>query len=169
MGGITYSLDADAQKTLSLDSCRSMALRNNRQMGVARVKREMARNMRKSARTKYLPQINASGAYIYTSKQVSILSDEQKQALGNMGTAAGQVFAQMGLPNTDVLAGMLNGVGSGIVDAFHTDNRNMFAASLMLTQPVFMGGSIIAMNKMADLGEDMAADRKSTRLNSSHH
>ena len=62
LGGITYSLDADAQKALSLDSCRSMALRNNRQMGVARVKREMARNMRKSARTKYLPQIHASGA-----------------------------------------------------------------------------------------------------------
>ena len=159
LGGISCSLDAEAQTVLSLDSCRAMALRNNRQMGVAKVKRDMARNMMKSARTKYLPQINASGAYVYTSKQVSILSDEQKQALGNMGTAAGQVFAQMGLPNTDVLAGMLNGVGGGIVDAFHTDTRNMFAASVMLTQPVFMGGSIIAMNKIADLGEDMAANQ----------
>lgn len=159
LGGISSALDAGAQDVLSLDSCRSMALRNNRQMGVARVKRDMARNMRKSARTKYLPQINASGGYLYTSNQVSILSDEQKQTLGNMGTAAGQVFAQMGLPNTDVLAGMLNGVGAGIVDAFHTDSRNMFAASLMLTQPIFMGGSIIAMNKMADLGEDMAANQ----------
>ena len=157
--GVVTALEADAQDVLSLDSCRSMALRNNRQMGVARVKRDMARNMRRSARTKYLPQINASGAYLFTSKQVSILSDDQKQALGNMGTTAGQMLAQMGMSGTNVLAGMLNGVGSGIVDAFHTDTRNMFAASVMLTQPVFMGGSIIAMNKMADLGEDIAANQ----------
>ena len=158
LGGISCSLDACAQRILSLDSCRSMALKNNRQMGVAKVKRDMARNMRKSARTKYLPQVNATGAYVYTSKQVSILSDDQKQAIGNMGTLADQMLTQMGQPLGAALAGMLDGVGAGIVDAFHTDTRNMFAASVMLTQPVFMGGSLIAMNKMADLNEDMAAN-----------
>jgi len=159
LGGMAMPEGANAQDVLSLDSCRSMALNNNRQMGVAKVRRDMARNMRKSARTKYLPQINATGAYLYSSKQVSILNDDQKSALGNMGTVAGQVLSQMGLPGTDVLAGMLNEVGNGIVDAFHTDTRNKFGASVMLTQPVFMGGSIIAMNRMADLGEDMAANQ----------
>lgn len=159
LGGMVMPEEANAQDVLSLDSCRSMALNNNRQMGVAKVRRDMARNMRKSARTKYLPQINATGAYLYSSKQVSILNDDQKSALGNMGTVAGQVLSQIGLPGTDVLAGMLNEVGNGIVDAFHTDTRNKFGASVMLTQPIFMGGSIIAMNKMADLGEDMAANQ----------
>lgn len=159
LGGMAMPEGANAQDVLSLDSCRSMALNNNRQMGVAKVRRDMVRNMRKSARTKYLPQINATGAYLYSSKQVSILNDDQKSALGNMGTVAGQVLSQIGLPGTDVLAGMLNEVGNGIVDAFHTDTRNKFGASVMLTQPIFMGGSIIAMNKMADLGEDMAANQ----------
>ena len=127
-------------------------------MGVAKVKRDMARNMRKSARTKYLPQLNATGAYVYSSKQVSILSDDQKQAIGNMGTLADQMLTQMGQPIGAALAGMLDGVGAGIVDAFHTDTRNMFAASVMLTQPLFMGGSLITMNKMADLNEDMASN-----------
>ena len=127
-------------------------------MGVAKVKRDLARNMRKSARTKYLPQLNATGAYVYSSKQVSILSDDQKQAIGNMGTRADQMMTQMGQPIGAALAGMLDGVGAGIVDAFHTDTRNMFAASVMLTQPLFMGGSLIAMNKMADLNEDMASN-----------
>ena len=127
-------------------------------MGVAKVKRDMARNMRKSARTKYLPQLNATGAYVYSSKQVSILSDDQKQAIGNMGTLTDQMLTQMGQPIGAALAGMLDGVGAGIVDAFHTDTRNMFAASVMLTQPLFMGGSLIAMNKMADLNEDMASN-----------
>lgn len=159
LGGMVMPEETKAQEVLSLDSCRSMALNNNRQMGVAKVRRDMARNIRKSARTKYLPQVNATGAYLYSSKQVSILNDDQKSALGNMGTVAGQMLSQLGLPGTDVLAGMLNEVGNGIVDAFHTDTRNKFGASVMLTQPIFMGGSIIAMNKMADLGEDMAANQ----------
>ena len=149
---------ADAQRTLTLDSCRQMALENNKQLRVARVKQDVARNIRKSARTKYLPKVNAVGGYLYTSKQRSILSDDQKQTLGNMGTVADQMMTQMGQPLGAQLAAVLNGVGGGIVDAFHTDTRSLWAASVMLTQPVFMGGSIIAMNKMADLGETMAAN-----------
>jgi outer membrane protein TolC len=34
----------------------------------------------------------------------------------------------------------------------------------MATQPVFMGGSIIAMNKLADLGEEMASNSADARL-----
>jgi outer membrane protein TolC len=34
----------------------------------------------------------------------------------------------------------------------------MFAGAVMLTQPVFMGGAIVALNKMADIGEEMAAN-----------
>lgn len=153
-----------AQKTLSLDSCRQMALRNNKQMGVARVKQDMANNMRKSARTKFLPHVNAFGGYMYTSKEFSLLSDEQKQELGNLGTttmtAAGQIIPSLGqmLPQESIgaLANMLNVTGKGLVDALHTDTRNMFAATVQVTQPLFMGGSIIAMNKMADIAEMMA-------------
>ena len=56
------------------------------------------------------------------------------------------------------IATSLNGVGQGIVDAFHTDTRNIFAGAVVVTQPVFMGGAIIAMNKMADLGEELACN-----------
>ena len=42
--------------------------------------------MRKSARTKYLPHISALGGYEYTSKEVSILNDDQKEALNSMGS-----------------------------------------------------------------------------------
>jgi outer membrane protein TolC len=34
----------------------------------------------------------------------------------------------------------------------------MFAGTVMFTQPVFMGGAIIAMNKIADINEQMAAN-----------
>ena len=77
---------AGAQRILTLDSCRAMALRNNKQMSVQRVKQEVAKNIRKSARTKYLPHVSATGGYLYTSKEISILSDESKETLSNLGT-----------------------------------------------------------------------------------
>ena len=175
------ALPVGAQKILSLDSCRQMALRNNKQMGVARVKQEMAHNMRRSARTKYLPHINAFGGYMYTSKEFSLLSNEQKQELGNLGTttmsAAGQIVPELGQmlsqQSVGALTNMLNATGQGLVDALHTDTRNMFAATVQLTQPLFMGGSIIAMNKMADIAELMAgntaeAQRQLTLYNIDH-
>lgn len=183
---------AAAQRLLSLDSCRAMALRNNKQMSVSKVKQEIAANLRKSARTKYLPHISALGGYEWTSREISLLSDEQKETLSHLGTGVStnignqlnQTMAQMpqgvwsvlgalGItpeslqqqftPALNNLAGLGNGIGQKVVDAFHTDTRNMFAGSIMLTQPVFMGGAIVAMNKLADINEEMMANSAETR------
>ncbi len=191
-------LPAGAQRVLSLDSCRQMALRNNKQLGISRLKQNVAANIRKSARTKYLPHVSAIGTYQYTSEEISLLSDAQKQAFPNMGTTMvqnmqptmagmensfsqmGQAFVKLGVPAQEVqsmmgglqtsmkegMAGLqtsLNAIGQEIVDALRTDTRNMFAGSVVLTQPIFMGGSIIAMNKIADLGEDMADNSLNAR------
>ena len=53
-------MPAGAQRVLSLDSCRQMALRNNKQLGVSKLKQDVAANLRKSARTKYLPHVSAT-------------------------------------------------------------------------------------------------------------
>ena len=184
-----------AQRLLTLDSCRAMALRNNKQMSVSKVKEEVAANLRKSARTKYLPHISALGGYEWTSKEVSILNDDQKSSLSNLGTnlttavgneatnALGQLspttwqnLGAMGITPAGLqqqlgqlltpLGVIGNGMGQRIVDAFRTDTRNMFAGAIMLTQPVFMGGAIVAMNKMADIGEQMAANSAEAQLQS---
>ncbi|MBR1389737.1 MAG: TolC family protein [Prevotella sp.] len=194
------TLPVGAQRLLTLDSCRAMALRNNKQMRISQVKQDVATNIRKSARTKYLPHVSAIGTYQYTSREISILNDRQKTVLTNVGTiGAGAVqesvgeltaglpmaeiaqsLGQMGISLADVqqtfnqdlaeAAGGINQFGQRIVDAFRTDTRNIFGASVSLLQPVFMGGAIIAMNKMADLAEDMAensteAKRQSTLYN----
>lgn len=181
------ALPVGAQQMLTLDSCRAMALRNNKQLSVSKVKQEVAANLRKSARTKYLPHVSALGGYEWTSKEISILNDQQKSALSNLGTnitgpigegiqqglanvpqSVWQLLGTLGISPEAIqqqvgaglnqFGGMLNSSGERIVDAFHTDTRNVFAGSIMLVQPVFMGGAIIAMNKMADLGEEMAAN-----------
>lgn len=152
---------ADAQQLLSLDSCRAMALRNNKQMNVQQLKQDVAANLRKSARTKYLPHVAAIGTYQYTSREVSLLSDDQKSTFPKLGTAAGLRMEQVvpGAASTPAIAtllGVLDATGQHVVDALETDTRNIFAGSIMLTQPVFMGGSIVAMNKMARINQAMA-------------
>lgn len=189
---------AVAQNVLSLDSCRALALRNNKQMGVARVKQEVAANIRRSARTKYLPHVSALGSYQWTSEELSLLNDEQKASLSNLGSnmvtplqglgngmqtvvgQVGQTLAQMGVPTETFqqmaaglqqqmgqtltnTAGLLNTEGQKIVDAFRTDTRNILAGSVLVTQPLFMGGAIVALNRMADVGEDMAANSMEAR------
>ena len=171
MAGMAQTVGA--QRLLNLDSCRAMALRNNKQMSISRVKQEIAANVRKSARTKYLPHISALGGYEYTSKEVSILNDDQKEALNSMGSnlkngivSSVGPYAQI-LPaalqqrlGTDLtnLASFLDLGGQNIVNAFRTDTRNLWAGAILLTQPVFMGGAIVAMNKLADAGEELAAN-----------
>ena len=75
-----------AQRTLSLDSCRALALRNNKQLNVSRFKQEAAKNIHKAAKTKYLPKVDALGSYQYYSKEISLLDNDSKNALNHFGT-----------------------------------------------------------------------------------
>lgn len=179
---------AGAQQVLSLDSCRAMALRNNKQLAIAGLKQDVARDVRKAARTKYLPHVDVIGGYQFTSREISILNDRQKGALGSLGTtAAGQLSGTMSevisemagqgiiTPQTAEALGNIagnvmpgieqagNDMGQTIRDAFKTDTRNFFAASVMLTQPIYMGGSIVAANKIADISEELAANDMHSR------
>ena len=153
------SMNVSAQ-VLTLDSCRNMAERNNRQIAIGRVQKDIAKNVRKSARTKYLPRVSALGGYELTSREISILSNSQQNVLNNIGTtamgtlsgmltqditalvqqgvitpqAAQAIQQQMGSKG-EQLSQMGNAVGQKITEAFHTDTKQIFAASVMLTQP----------------------------------
>ena len=172
-----------AQTYLSLDSCKAMALRNNKQLNISRLSKEVAKNVRKATRTKYLPKVDAMGGYLYTSKQISIISERQRQALGSLGTSLGSqaqasvsdmlsALTQQGILTPDQaeqLGGALsqtgqslgqagNKLGQEVADAFDTDTRHMWAGAVMVRQPIYMGGAIKAANKIADIGESMADD-----------
>ena len=175
-------LPVRAQQVLSLDSCRAMALRNNKQLSIARFNQEIARYTKKAVATKYLPKIDAIGGYELMSKEISLLSDDSKTALNNLGNTVmkttgesltsmitamaqngiitpaqaqgiGQIVGQMSAP----MAQSLNAVGSDIRQAFRSNNRNMMGGAIMVRQPIYMGGAITAANKMAEINEDLTA------------
>ncbi len=159
------AMPAAAQQTLTLDSCRAMALGNNKTLTAAKVQRDMAKQLRKVARTKYLPHLDAVGGYTYTSREISILNNEQKQMLSSIGTIAGGMF---GIDNPQI-TGAMNQIGENLKSALRTDTRNIYTVSAMVTQPVYMGGAIIAANKIADINEMMAANNEEAAMQTTLH
>jgi outer membrane protein TolC len=174
-------------------------MRNNKQLNVSKLKQDVAMNIRKAARTKYLPKVDAMGGYEFFSKEISLLNKNQKSALNGLGTnTLSGLSTSMNSEITNILTGLvqqgvisqqmaqqigsqLSGIGSqigtplaqagdqmghDIASAFRTDTRNIWAGSVMLRQPIFMGGAITAANKMADISELMAANDVDLKMQS---
>lgn len=145
-------IDAHAAgNSWSLDSLRARAVSNNKSLLMAGQKKVAASYTRKSAATNYLPKVSATGAYMYTSRELSLLSDEQKHTLSNIGTGLSAM-----VPNLAPMSSTINSVGQGVVDALHTDTRNAGIVAVTLTQPIYMGGKIRAYNKITQYAEEAA-------------
>lgn len=178
---IGTSLGATAQNVLSLDSCRALALTNNKELHISAEKISVAHYEKKAAFTNFLPKISAMGTYMRTEKEISLLSDDQKGTISNIGTTAQgtiqETFQQLAAsdpalgqllePLAPLIPGIgsaLNGVGQGLVDALHTDTRNMYAGAVTLTQPIYMGGKIVAYNKITKYAEQLAESQHATGM-----
>ena len=77
---------AAAQQTLSLEDCRQMAVRNDKELQQAGTQVRMAGYDRKIAFANYLPNVSATGAYIYNPNDFALISDAASDRLQNMGT-----------------------------------------------------------------------------------
>lgn len=187
---LTLLPDLDAQQVLTLEECRQMALESNSDLEQARIMTRMAGYDRKIARANYFPDISVSGAYMYNSRDIALVSDETSARLSGMGTAVQEQLSSQtqalvqavmsnpaaaaeflgspmwqtvlgSLSKTDVSAA-LNALGSEIDNAFHLDMTNVFAGVVSLKQPVFAGGKIVASNKIAALAEELSQAKYDT-------
>lgn len=177
-------LGASAQQTLTLDDCHQMAVENSHELEQARTQVEMSGYDKKIALANYFPEISATGAYMYNSKNIALISDDMSANLTNLGTIVqSQISAQtqtlmqaitsnpaaakeyMGsamwqtvlgaMGQTDV-SNTLNALGTSLDEAFHPDMHNIIVGAVSLTQPVFVGGKIVSSNRMAKLAETLA-------------
>ena len=178
-------LPTSAQGILSLDSCRALAVANNKELLISREKINAAHYRKKEAFTNYLPKISATGGYMRNQKEFSLLNDAQKGTLGSVGTQVSGALQNgiqgmmtqypqlaqnpqfmalvQSLGNIDI-ATPLNGLGQSLVDAFRTDTRNMYAGALTLTQPLYMGGKIRAYNKITRYAEELARQQHNSGM-----
>ena len=126
---------------LSLDSCKSMALRNNATVKNAALDVLVARQVRQQVLTKYFPNVSAlAGGYYALNPLVEFGIDdignaEARQWLHNMYAEYG---AALGLPNSLSMC------------------EKGYTVGVTAVQPVFMGGQIVNGSRLAKLGEEAA-------------
>ena len=162
-----------AQRVFTLDSCRSMALAGNKQLLAGEKEIEAAGYEHKAARANYLFKVNAVATYFRNSREQHLLSSSTRSRLDNLGTSmseplgqlaqtAGQLHPEIAGQLEEMGSNLVNGmnnIGRGINDAFRTDTRNVFAGTLMLTQPIYMGGKIRAYDQITGYACELAEQK----------
>ena len=173
---LSFTFIVKAQSFLSLDSCRALALANNKDLLISNEKINAAHYQRKAAFTNYLPNFSATGAYMRNQKEFSLLNNDQKATLSGLGTNLAGPIQQAATeivtahPELKPLIASLSGklgaalpaldqAGNSLVDALRTDTRNVYAGAITLTQPLYMGGKIRAYNKITKYAEELAQEQ----------
>lgn len=170
------TMTSHAQTVLTLDSCRNLALRGNKELAIGQAKAEQAQWTRKAAHTNFLPKVSLTAGYMRTGDEISLLSKDQKNALNSLGTTSTGQFAAMAqqivtqypdlAPLIQNMQGLLpqfaaagNSFGQSLTNALRTDTRNMTAGAILLTQPLYMGGKILAYYNITKHAETLAAEQ----------
>ena len=154
---ITIMFAGMAQLPVSLDSCRNMAIRNNKTLQIANEKVRSAGYARKTAFSAYLPGIDFTGSYMYNQKNVSL-------------TGANMNIPEIDFGKLGPVGQLIQGPLNELLDKFDDykimefDIHNVFAGAVTLTQPIYMGGKIKAMNDITRYAEELAESQKSTAV-----
>lgn len=141
-----------AQRMLTLEECRNLAIQNNKELQISGEKIKMADNEKKAAFTKYFPQLSANGAYMWNQKDINLL---------DMGVLSSSLSSSLGglaqLP-------MIQHLMSGVNDMQHLDVQNIWVGNVSLVQPVFMGGKIVNYNQITKFAKQLAESMNNLQL-----
>jgi outer membrane protein len=171
-------ISIQAQTTYSLADCRRMATTHNKEMQIAGEKVTAAEHLRKAARTQYLPSLAANGGYIRNQKNISLLGEDMYAPVFSYKADGTTVdYASSWNNGWTVVNGSavpLDANGTPFdpttnpdkilwknkayipKDAFELDTKNIFAGAITITQPLFLGGKIRELNRIADSNKKLA-------------
>lgn len=168
---VSIVLQVFAQKELfSLDDCRNMAMSNNKELKIAHEQVKVAVSLEKAAFTHYFPTISANGAYLWNEKNISLMKEDAYLPVYAMDINGSKNYAASWNNSWAVYNGApvpldANGVPFDPQknpekiswknyaylpkDAFEMDVHSVFVGSVMMAQPLFMGGKIRELNNIA--------------------
>ncbi len=178
-----------AQKVLKLEDCRQKALEHNKTLQMSKESVNAARELKKAAFTQFLPNFSANATYAWNEKNLSLLAEDAmlpvgtKMADGSFGFTADQISNKWTLvngqpvpldanntpfnPKTNPEKIQWKGYALLPKEAMEFDINNVFAGTIGFVQPVFMGGKILELYRVAKYGENLAAaqhENKTTEL-----
>jgi len=160
-----------SSQVVTLDSCRHMALQNNKEIQQASLAIEKAGYQRKEAAAAYLPQFDLSAGYIYNSRKVSLIKEDQMLPTKSFNLQTGTYDYNLVIdPRTGAPLQLENGQyvpstvallpKSGLTYNIHS----LMGGALTVTQPIYMGGKITAMNQITDLAQQLAHEMRESKV-----
>ncbi len=134
------SVEVDAQNTpLTLLECRQMAIKASYNLKSSAEKRLYSEDMALAYRANYLPDISLKGEYLYSTASF----------------------------NMEITGGYLPIFTNGVIESgsfvympdqsYELDVKSVYNASVVLMQPIYMGGKISGAYKLSKLGVELSA------------
>ena len=123
----------------------------------------MAGYQKKEAFAAYFPGIDFNGGYLYNQKDISIFSKDQLLPTKTFNLES-QSY-EFNLVKNPMTGEPVKGPDGQYIpetvalipkDAMKFDIHNVFFGAVTLTQPIYMGGKIMAMNKLTHYAEEAA-------------
>lgn len=147
---------------ISQDICRDMAVENNKNIQIARKQADKSGFDKKAVKALYFPKLSGYGTYLYTNTTLSTSLEGGYLPLFKP-SADGTLQPDLAI-NPSTGQPIIGPDGNPVFNAYaympdinlKVEPSNTFMAGLKLEQPFYMGGKIIAANKMAQLGKEMA-------------
>jgi len=169
---LSAGITASAQGTVSLDSCRNMALSHNKTIRVADENIIGAGYARKAAKAAYLPGLDFSATYMYNQHEIALLGADAKLPTMSFNPATMSYEynilknPQTGMPVTDPKTGSPIPSEVAVIpkEAMTYDIHNVVAGAFTLTQPVYMGGAIRAMNDITKYAEQLSVAMRNSAV-----
>ena len=155
---------------VTLDSCRHMALRNNKEIQQTALAIDKAGYQRKEAAAAYLPQFDLMAGYIYNSRKLSLVKEDQMLPTKSFNPQTGQYDYNLVIDPTTGYPIQVNGqyVPSTVAllpkSGLSYNIHNLMGGALTVTQPIYMGGKITAMNQITDLAEQLAREMRESKV-----
>lgn len=154
---------ARSADVVTLDSCRNMALRSNKQLMISRSNIDKARYEKDAAFAAYLPALDFAGGYTYNQRKLSVFDSDQLLPTKTFNPSTGSydfnlvTNPQTGAPLTTADGQYIPSTVALIPKEEMTyDIHNVFFGAITLTQPIYMGGKIVALNRITRDAELLA-------------
>ena len=160
---------------LTLSQCRTMALSHNTSAEMQQEAIAAAEMLKKASVAAMMPKASANAGYVWNSSDLHLLGNQTTGEWGTVGVGAdGSAYLEWAnaealnhLTGAPVVGGEINQLqaqtGQAMADAYKqlydrltVDMTHIVVAQVGITQPIYMGGRLHEMHKLASSAEKMA-------------
>jgi len=178
-------IQLQAGVTYTLADCREMATSHSKDLKIAVENVNAAESLKKVAKTGYLPDFSANGGFIHNQRNMSLLGEDKYLPVFNFNSDGSVNYAGSWNNGWTSYSGQIvptdvNGIpfnpsenpekilwkNKALIpkDAFEFDSRNIFVGAFTVTQPLFLGGKIVQLNRLADSNKKLAEAQKDGKI-----